>query len=72
MDVLENIFEVHAVETGITIVVLCLIIIIIQLITSNKSDDKSLRLITFKSFLKDWLFIILMLIYGLSLIYRNL
>lgn len=72
MDALKNIFEVHAMETGIFIVILCKIVIIIQFFISNNTDEKKSRKITFKSFFKNWLFLILMLFYGLSLIFRNL
>lgn len=71
METLRYIFEIRALETGIFIVVLCKLIIIIQLITLNKSDEKSSKRITFKTFFKDRLFLILMLIYGLLLIFRS-
>ena len=72
MNILKNIFEVHATETGVFIVVLSLILIIIQIITADKSEKESSKFITLKSFFKDWLYLIIMLFYGLILIFRNL
>lgn len=72
MDALNNIFEVHAMETGVFIVILCKIVIIIKFFISNNTDEKKSRKITFSSFFKNRLFLILMLFYGLSLIFRNL
>ena len=72
MKTLKNIFEVHALETGVFIVILCTILLIIEFITANKFNIKNKRFITCKSFFKDWLFLILMLFFGLSLIFKNM
>ena len=51
MNTLKNIFEVHATETGVFIVVFSLLLIIIQIITVDKSKKENSKFITLKSFL---------------------
>lgn len=71
MERLKNIFEIHATETGIFIVALCLLLLIIEIITLVKSDIENSKFITLKSFFKDWFFLLLMLFLGLQLIFKN-
>jgi uncharacterized protein with PQ loop repeat len=72
MNTLKNIFEVHATETGVFIVVFSLLLIIIQIITVDKSKKENSKFITLKSFFRDWFYLIIMLFYGLMLVVRNL
>ncbi len=72
MNTLKNIFEVHATETGVFIVVFSLLLIIIQIITVDKSKKENSKFITLKSFFRDWFYLLIMLFYGLTLVVRNL
>jgi hypothetical protein len=72
MNTLKNIFEVHATETGVFITLLSLTVIIIQIITADKSNIDNSKFRKLKSFFRDWFFLLIMLFYGLILIFRNL
>ena len=72
METLNYFFETRALETGIFIVVLSKIIIFIELFTTYKSKSKSDKFVSVKSFLKNYLFLISMLVYGFFLIFKNI
>ncbi len=72
MEQLRYIFETNAVETGIFISVLCIIVLILEIITIEKSSNKKFKSITWKFFFNNLLYPLLMLFFALRLIFTNL
>ena len=67
-----DVFDKYPLEIGIFIVVLAKIIILIQLITTYSSQAKSDKFLTATSFIKNYLFLILMLVHGFFLTFKNI
>lgn len=65
-------FNNYPLEIGIFIVLICKILILIEVITANKSENNKSKFMTWKLFLKKYLFLVVILIYGISLIFRNI
>lgn len=67
-----NFFDKYPLETGIFIVILCKIVILVNLISTTKADDKRSKFVSFKEFLKNYIFLIIMMCYGFYLIFKSL
>ena len=72
MEQLRYIFESKAVETGIFISVLCIVVLILEIITIENSANNKSKSITWKFFFNNLLFPLLMLFFALRLIFTNL
>lgn len=64
--------DTYPLEIGIFIIVLTKILILIEVITTYKTEEKSEKFLTWKKFFKNYLFLILMLVYGIYLIFKNI
>jgi len=64
--------DTHPIQTGIVFVLISKLLIFIQVISTNKDDEKSKRFMTWNRFFKEYLYLVFFLIYGLSLIFRNI
>ena len=72
MDVISNILELYPIQVGLVIILVCIVLFLTEIFTSDLQKKKNQQIISWKIFFKKWFFLVIFIIYGLVLIFKNI